>query len=251
MMMVCRNARALALLVMAVTACSAPATRQSGPEEVSVNRTPPPLPENAQTVDFDATTDTGAQAVNKPQDEQTPRNSGSMWGVEPGQPIPIKWEDLMPEGAEEELERQEAEFYQMLEKRYAADATMLADANPFDQIQEGSTLDYMPQLGTFDVVHDLDGQQIRIPGYVVPFDFNEQRRQGEFLFVPYMGACIHTPPPPPNQIIFVRADPAIQLRDIWSPYWLEGTLSTEETHSETGDAAYALSLAKLEPYEYR
>ena len=157
----------------------------------------------------------------------------------------------MPEGAEEELERQETEFYEMLEKRYAANATMLADAKPFDQIQEGSTFDYMPQLGTFDVVHDLDGQLVRIPGYVVPFDFNEKRRQEEFLFVPYMGACIHTPPPPPNQIIFVRADPAIQLKDIWSPYWLEGTLTTEETHSDAGDAAYAVALVKLEPYDGR
>jgi hypothetical protein len=136
----------------------------------------------------------------------------------------------------------------MLEQRYAASITTLPDADPLSAIEEGSELDYMPQLGTFDVVEDLDGQLIRIPGYVVPFDFDTERRQGEFLFVPYMGACIHTPPPPPNQIIFVRADPAIPIGDIWSPYWLEGELRTQEKRNALGDAAYTLSLETLEPY---
>ena len=66
-------------------------------------------------------------------------------------------------------------------------------------------------------------------------------------FVPYMDACTHTPPPP-NQIIFVRADPAIQIRDIWAPFWLEGELSTEENRNGLGDAAYTLRLDQLEPY---
>ena len=238
------------MLAVFLTACGAPEREQPAPM-ATIDQTPPPLPENAKTVDFNADESAAAQADSTPGNAQASEQSHSLWGVKPGQAIPINWDDLMPEGAEEELERQQAKFYEMLEKRYAANATMLADAKPFDQIEEGSTFDYMPQLGTFDAVHDLDGQLIRIPGYVVPFDFNEKRRQGEFLFVPYMGACIHTPPPPPNQIIFVRADPAVQLRDIWSPYWLEGTLTTEETHSDVGDAAYALSLVKLEPYENR
>ncbi|MEZ5946699.1 MAG: DUF3299 domain-containing protein [Hyphomonas sp.] len=241
---------ALALAFMALVACNAPESRQS-PTDAAIDRTPPPMPEDAKTVDFNIAKGTPANAASPLQASTGPLQAVSEWGVAPGQALPIKWEDLMPEGADEELARQEAEFFKMLEQRYAANATSLADAQPFDQIQEGSTFDYMPQLGTFDVVHDLDGRLIRIPGYVVPFDFNEERRQGTFLFVPYMGACIHTPPPPPNQIIFVRADPAIRLGDIWSPYWLEGTLSTEEIHSESGDAAYAVSMTGLAPYEDR
>ena len=64
-------------------------------------------------------------------------------------------------------------------------------------------------------------------------------------------AVFHTPPPPPNQIIFVRADPAIQVKDIWAPYWIEGTLLTEKTENELGDTAYALKLDQVEPYEVR
>ena len=206
------------------------------------------MPENAETVEFRKPAEPAAQDANASEDDETPQEESRYWGIAPGEPLPLRWEDLMPQGAEDELIRQQAEFYAMLEKRYAANETSLMDAQPFNEIEEGSTLDYMPQLGTFEVVDDLDGELIRIPGYVVPFDFDQNRRHREFLFVPYMGACIHTPPPPPNQIIFVHADPAIRVKDIWAPYWAEGTLTTQETRSEMGDAAYALSLDKLEPY---
>ncbi|MEM6625200.1 MAG: DUF3299 domain-containing protein [Pseudomonadota bacterium] len=170
------------------------------------------------------------------------------WGVEPGEPLPILWEELITEASEEELIRQQAEFYATLEQRYAANMTTLADIDSFEAIEEGSELDFMPQLGTFDVVEELNGQLIRIPGYIVPFDFGAQQRYGEFLFVPYMGACIHTPPPPPNQIIYVQADPQVRVDDIWRPYWLEGELRTEKNLNDVGNAAYTLALTNLELY---
>lgn len=154
----------------------------------------------------------------------------------------------MPQGSEEALMKEYEAFYAMLEKRYAANATSLVDADPYARIEEGSEFDFMPQLGGFETVEGLDGVLIRMPGYVVPFDFQSDSKHGEFLFVPYMGACIHTPPPPPNQIIFVRADPAIKIADIWAPYWIEGTLMTEKTENELGNTAYALSMTKIEDY---
>lgn len=164
----------------------------------------------------------------------------------------LVWEDLLPEGAAEDLARQYAEFYAELERRYQANAMTLAEAGragALDAIPEGSELDYMPQLGSFDVVEELDGLSIRIPGYVVPFDFDLERRQQTFLFVPYMGACIHTPPPPPNQLIHVRADPPIRVDDIWVPYIAQGVLRTSVIESDLGDAAYTLELDKLNPFE--
>lgn len=238
---------AIALLYMVLTGCG-----PSGEQAVAeANGMPPPMPEGAKTVDFEADDDDSASKAGVPDDSQIAKHELPLWGVEAGEPIPLQWEDLMPEGAEEELIRQQEEFFAMLEQRYAASATSLADAQPFNQIEEGSSMDYMPQFGNFDTVESLDGQLVRIPGYVVPFDFNENRRQTEFLFVPYMGACIHTPPPPPNQIIFVHADPGVKIGDIWAPYWLEGTLSGEANQNEVGDAAYSLALDKLEPYQNR
>jgi hypothetical protein len=43
----------------------------------------------------------------------------------------------------------------------------------------------------------LVGSSIRMPGYVLPLEFKD-RKVVEFLLVPTVGACIHTPPPPAN-----------------------------------------------------
>lgn len=167
-------------------------------------------------------------------------------------PIELVWEDLMPEGSEEELYRQYEEFYSDLEQKLVANSTMLSDVTPGPQgIAEGSTLDYMPQFGSFDVVSELDQQHVRIPGYIVPLEFETERKHTEFLFVPYTGACIHYPPPPPNQIIFVRADPGIVVKEMWDPYWLEGVLNAETTNNDLGNTAYTLDLTKLKPFSLR
>jgi hypothetical protein len=225
-----------------------------GAESDSATTLPPPIPDGAQTVEFSYPTSAEMESAGTAPDEspQTPDKgpaAATYWGVEEGEALTLMWEDLMPEGSEEALIREYEAFYAMLEQRYAANTTTLADAaDPYAAIAEGSEFDYMPQLGTFDTVTELDGQLVRIPGYVVPFDFNTKFRQREFLFVPYMGACIHSPPPPPNQIIFIRADPPIRVKDIWAPYWIEGTISTEKVENELGDAAYALTMRSIEPY---
>lgn len=66
-----------------------------------------------------------------------------------------------------------------------------------------------------------------------------------------MGACIHSPPPPPNQIIFITADPAVRIDDIWTAYWIEGVLSAKTSESKLADAAYTLTMSKIELYRPR
>jgi hypothetical protein len=117
-------------------------------------------------------------------------------------------------------------------------------------IAEGSDMDTMEQIGTFNVVEDLDGMKVRLPGYIVPLDFSASAEHREFLLVPYFGACLHSPPPPPNQIVFVTANPPASIPDVYDPVWLEGTLTTGQFDSELGNSAYELSLSLIEPYEY-
>lgn len=167
--------------------------------------------------------------------------SGNYWGIAEGEALPIRWEDLMPEGAPEALEAEYAAFYRALEARYASDDSLL-------MIEEGSDLDYMPQFGSFETVPDLEGMLVRIPGYVVPFDFEPGNHQTEFLFAPYMGACIHTPPPPPNQLIYVESSPAVKVGNLEVAYWLEGRLTSARQDSELASAAYTLQLTALTPY---
>lgn len=76
------------------------------------------------------------------------------------------------------------------------------------------------------VVEELDGQRIRMPGYVLPLEF-EGTQVIEFLLVPFVGACIHTPPPPPNQIVHVRVDKGIKDWGIFHPVWISGEMSVQ------------------------
>lgn len=242
--------RSIAGLVLAValTACGNNAEPPVTPE--TDQAVPPPIPADAETVDFErpSMAEQAAAEIDEKLQDSEPREV-TYWGVKEGEALTLLWDDLLPEGSEDALAREYEEFYAMLEKRYAANTTSLVDAaDPYAKIEEGSEFDFMPQLGTFDTVEELDGELVRIPGYVVPFDFDSDQSWQEFLFVPYMGACIHTPPPPPNQIIFVRADPAVKVKDIWAPYWLEGTLTTEKNLNDLGDTAYSMSISSIEPY---
>lgn len=148
----------------------------------------------------------------------------------------IGWEDLMPEGEEERL----AQMYQ-------AQMSMLYSAGG---IAEGSAADVSVQIGTFNTVQELDGKTIRIPGYTVPFDFGVDAEIKEFLLVPYFGACIHAPPPPPNQTIFVISDTPIKVRDLAQAVWIEGTIHTQTQESELADAAYTIRMTAIEEYTY-
>lgn len=228
--------RSLAGLVLFVLAACSDGASKGQDDSGNV---PPRMPEGAVSETFERSSP--SEYVSETA-QPVPESGGEngYWGVREGEALPIIWDDLMPVGAGEALEQEYAEFYAALEARYAN--------QPLDAIEEGSDMDYMPQLGGFDTVPELDGKLVRIPGYVVPFDFDLKNRQASFLLAPYMGACIHTPPPPPNQIIYVEADPAVKIDDIWVAYWLEGTLTAQKKESDLAAAAYTLTLTKIEPY---
>lgn len=166
----------------------------------------------------------------------------------------LVWEDLMPEGEDKRLAELYSEFYEEQERILRNQMTLSEAAKQgedlMSMIGEGSAQDKMDQIGTYNVVADLDGAKIRLPGYIVPLDFNADFEYEEFLLVPYFGACLHTPPPPPNQIIFVKSSPATKVANINEPVWVEGIMKTGKFGSDLGNSAYELTLAKLEPYEY-
>lgn len=94
-------------------------------------------------------------------------------------------------------------------------------------------------------VASLNGQQIRLGGYPVPLETDAKGRSTEFFLVPYPGACIHVPPPPPNQIVLVRYPAGILLDDIYAPLWVDGTLRIEPVSNDLANAAYALAAANV------
>ncbi len=93
----------------------------------------------------------------------------------------------------------------------------------------------------------LVGQAVRIPGFVVPL---EDTKDGikEFLLVPYFGACVHSPPPPSNQIIHVLPKSAVKGLRSMDAVWISGTLSNAQTDSYMGASSWSLDAVSVLPY---
>jgi hypothetical protein len=101
----------------------------------------------------------------------------------------------------------------------------------------------------------IDGKMIRIPGYVLPLEFSGTQVT-EFLLVPWVGACIHTPPPEPNQIVYVKPEKAFDIRRMFDAVWVTGRIaatgSKRSVHIVDGsadiDVGYSLRASLVEPY---
>lgn len=89
------------------------------------------------------------------------------------------------------------------------------------------------------VVADLDGRRVSIGGYVVPLDFDATTVK-EFLLVPFVGACIHVPPPPANQIIYVKSPKGFEVSGSFDAVTVTGTLKTTVAFTGLADAGYTL-----------
>ena len=95
---------------------------------------------------------------------------------------------------------------------------------------------------------DLNGKTVRIPGYMTPLSFDDAE-VGEFLLVPYVGACVHVPPPPANQIVYVEVDGTVPVLEMWEPFLAVGELRTEAQSTELAEVGYTMKLSHLEIYE--
>jgi hypothetical protein len=99
--------------------------------------------------------------------------------------------------------------------------------------------------GPVPVVESLDGKRVHIGGYVVPLDFDATTIK-EFLLVPFVGACIHVPPPPANQIVYVKSEKGFQVQGMFDPVYVTGTLKVSMTSTGLADAGYSLEADKIE-----
>lgn len=94
----------------------------------------------------------------------------------------------------------------------------------------------------------MDKTRVRIPGFVVPLE-GEGGALREFLLVPYFGACIHTPPPPANQVIHVILASPVQGFRTMDAVWLSGQLRIAASDTEMGAASYQMDGMRVEPYK--
>jgi hypothetical protein len=95
---------------------------------------------------------------------------------------------------------------------------------------------------------ELDGKDVRIAGFVAPLRF-DGGKISEFLLVPYVGACIHVPPPPSNQIVIVSGFEGFRPSgDLLYPVQVTGKLHVAVVKTDLGDVAYQIKGAKVERY---
>jgi hypothetical protein len=93
----------------------------------------------------------------------------------------------------------------------------------------------------------LNGRNIRIPGFMIPLD-KTGKSVRSFLLVPYFGACIHSPPPPSNQMVLVLlAKPLSGFRTM-DAVWVNGSMEIDRSDSPWGKTAYVLKALKVEAY---
>ena len=96
-----------------------------------------------------------------------------------------------------------------------------------------------------------DGTIVRVPGYIIPLEDSDQA-VSEFLLVPYPLACIHVPPPPPNQIVHVKMDKGRKIQfDFYAPVWAQGRLKIQNTQNMYTDSSFFMTGLSIEPYRER
>jgi uncharacterized protein len=140
-------------------------------------------------------------------------------------------------------------------RRSSPPAPVAAKAPSTPLVEEAVNIDWRVLAGLdytngkqTDTLKKLEGKLVRIPGFVVPLD-DFQEEGAEFLLVPYYGACVHTPPPPPNQIVMVgmTGKKSVKL-GLFDAVWLSGRLKIASVESPYGTVGYQLEGMKVEPY---
>tara|TARA_R110000824_G_scaffold11426_3_gene49790 strand:+ start:4080 stop:4598 length:519 start_codon:yes stop_codon:yes gene_type:complete len=135
-----------------------------------------------------------------------------------------------------------------LELMPAEDLALLENMPELEHEGDGPPL--LPdEIMTGRVVPEMANVAGRIPGFVVPLKTTKDMRILEFFLVPYYGACIHVPPPPPNQIIHIKYKQGFKLEALYDPVWIEGTLVIDRTETGVGTSSYSMVAEAVEPYE--
>ena len=151
----------------------------------------------------------------------------------------ITWDDLLNE-----------EWYQQMKKDMASYGRM-AFLKDGSEEAEKLMASMRKKLDEAPISNKYINQKIRMPGFVVPLDAM-RNGQREFLLVPYFGACIHTPPPPANQIVLVTPHPQLNLSktlESMEVIWVEGELKESRTKTASGVSGYSLEAIQVYPYK--
>lgn len=150
----------------------------------------------------------------------------------------LTWEEMIPQG-------------EIAEQPAVPIPPQQDDLFPVDDWKEDSVEEmFLPPPHPMGVVEELDGVLVKLPGFIVPLELDGEGRVSEFLLVPYFGACIHLPAPPPNQMVYISTDDPIDMEMTWAPIWVTGEMKTSRQRSEFGAVEYSMAAQEIVEYEY-
>lgn len=152
-------------------------------------------------------------------------------------PRSLKWDELVPPGPPKPLKP-------FFGSRPPANPDATAEPPPSED-QPWMSGPAKQSSAPAPVVAELDGQRVSIGGYVVPLDF-ESTKVKEFLLVPFVGACIHVPPPPANQIIYVKPAEPFAIKATFDPVWVTGKISVAPMFTGLAETGYSIAAEKVE-----
>ena len=160
-------------------------------------------------------------------------------------PRQLNWADLVPKNVPADTV--------MKSKTFFGGSTPMPDGGPPPPpLPEGNFMSIKRRQPGSDrppaIVPELDGKTVSIGGYVVPLDFDATTVK-EFLLVPFVGACIHVPPPPANQIIYVKTDKGFEVGGAFDPVTVTGQIKTTVAFTGLADAGYTLNADNVELLE--
>ena len=139
--------------------------------------------------------------------------------------VDLDWSDLLPESSETGIPR-------------ALRSLLPHDENaPMSSQQPDST----------GVRTDWNGQVVRLPGFIVPIDTSGAGVTA-FILVPFVGACVHVPPPPANQLVFVTTQDPYESKGLYEPVNVIGMFGVSSLSTHLADIGYALSADRVEPF---
>lgn len=152
-------------------------------------------------------------------------------------PLEITWDDLILEGFTPEA----------LISKYQLDTYEAGDPRRILLIQAMEE-----EWNTAPVNEELDDKKVTLTGFIVPLEIEsnlDSTNITEFLLVPFLGACIHVPPPPANQLVYVRMLSPIEMPSDDEAFSVTGILETETTESELAEAGYRMKGLSLTKYD--
>lgn len=156
----------------------------------------------------------------------------------------IEWSDLIPQDDLDAL-LNPPEYLASIEDGSPEDQVSSLASNSIAMAEDDR---YYEALVSTNIKSEMDGKAIRVPGFIVPLELIDSQVITEFFIVPFFGACIHVPPPPPNQIIHVKYPKGFKFETVYNPFWLSGVLKTTLVENAVATAAYGMEVHSIEDY---